>query len=331
MPKIVVVFLIVLCSSLWFTGCGPLTITIGGPNRGIDETVVENPSGHGGNKVAIIDVSGVLLNAEQPGLLQAGENPVSLLHEHLQRAADDRHVKAVILRLNTPGGGVTASDIMYGEVKRFRARTGKPVVAMAMDVTASGGYYVACAADRIVAHPTSVVGSIGVIVQTVSIKPALQRWGVEAEAITSGPNKAAGSPLEVMTDEHRAILRGLVDDFYARFVGVVRAARPGLEEAQLQAVTDGRVMSGQRALEAGLVDQIGDIYDAAAAARTLAGIERAKLVMYHRPLDYAPTPYAAYPGAAPGGTQINLAQLNLAGDALTLPDGFYYLWRPTLP
>ncbi len=330
MPKPVALFLI-LWSSCLFTACGPLTITIGGPNRGIDETVVDNPSGHGGNKVAIIDVSGILLNADQPGLLQAGENPVSLLHEQLQRAADDRKVKAVILRLNTPGGGVTASDIMYGEVKRFRARTGKPVVAMAMDVTASGGYYVACAADRIVAQPTAVVGSIGVIVQTVSIKPALQRWGIEAEAITSGPNKAAGSPLEVMTDEHRVVLRGLVDDFYARFVTVVKTARPNLDEQTLATVTDGRVMSGERALDAGLVDQLGDIHAAAAVARELAGIDRARLVVYHRPFDYAPSPYAAYPGATPGGTQINLAQLNLSGEALTLPAGFYYLWRPTLP
>ncbi|NBC11501.1 MAG: signal peptide peptidase SppA [Planctomycetes bacterium] len=311
--------------------CGPMTITIGGPNRGIEETTVDDPRGHGGDKIAIIDISGLLINAEKPGLLQAGENPVSLLHEQLRHAAEDDDVKAIVLRLNTPGGGVTASDIMYGEVQRFRAVSGKPVVAMAMDVTASGGYYLACAADRIVAQPTSVVGSIGVIVQTVSIKPALQRWGVEAEAITSGPNKAAGSPLEVMTDEHRAVLRGLVDDFYARFVTVVREARPQIDGQQFDTVTDGRVMSGRRALAAGLVDEVGDIYDAAAAARALAGIDRAKLVVYHRPADYAPSPYAADPTASRGGTQINLAQVNLSSDALTLPAGFYYLWRPTLP
>jgi len=311
--------------------CGPMTITIGGPNRGLEETVVEDPPGDRGHKIAIIDVSGLLINTEKPGLLQAGENPVSLLHEQLRRAAEDDNVKAIVLRLNTPGGGVTASDIMHGEVRRFRAVSGKPVVAMAMDVTASGGYYLACAADRIVAQPTSVVGSIGVMVQTISIKPALQRWGVEAEAITSGPNKAAGSPLEVMTDEHRAVLQGLVDDFYARFVKVVREARPRIDAAQFDTVTDGRVISGQRALAAGLVDEVGDIYDAAAAARSLAGIERAKLVVYHRPLDDAPSPYAASPVAGRAGTQINLAQVNLSADALTLPAGFYYLWRPTPP
>lgn len=329
-PRLSLTLVLLILVSL--PGCGALTLTIGAPDRGLEETVVDAPRGHGWDKVAIIDVSGTIINGERAGLLRAGENPVSLLHEKLTRAAEDKRVKAVILRLNTPGGGVTASDLMYGEVRRFREFTGKPVVAMAMDVTASGGYYVACAADRIVAQPTSVVGSIGVIVQTVSLKPALDRWGIRAEAITSGPNKTVGSYLDTMTDEHRAILQGLVDDFYARFAGIVRAARPGITDEDFGHVTDGRVISGERALAYGLVDELGDIYAAADAARRLAGIESSRLVVYHRPRTPAATPYAQYPGAAPHvGTQINLAQVNLTGEPMSLPAGFYYLWQPTLP
>jgi len=320
---------LLVCSALLLPACGPVTFTIGGKQAGLEETTVIHEPGHRGQKIAVIDVTGVIINGDRPGLLQVGENPVSLLHEKFRRAANDRDVKAVVLRLNTPGGGVTASDLMYREVVRFREQTGKPVVGLAMDVTASGGYYVACGTDRLIAHPTSVVGSIGVIAQTISVRPALERWGVQPKAITSGPNKAVGSPLENMTQEHEQILQTLVDDFYARFETLVRESRPGISPDQFAQVTDGRVVSGERALELGLVDEMGDIYDAMSAAKTLAGVEHARMVSYHRPLDYSPTPYAAAP-SPPGGTQVNLAQINLAG-GLDQPVGLYYLWRPELP
>jgi len=320
---------LVACCAAVVAGCGPVTFTVGGRQHGIDETTVIQEPDHRGNKIAVIDITGVIINSDRPGILRAGENPVSMLHEKLRRAAEDRDVKAVVLRLNTPGGGVTASDLMYREVVRFREQTGKPVVGLAMDVTASGGYYVACGTDRLIAHPTSVVGSIGVIAQTISVKPALERWGVQAKAITSGSNKTAGSPLETMTDEHEAILQSLVDDFFERFQTLVRDTRPGITAEQFADVTDGRVVSGERALALGLVDELGDVYDAMAAAKSLAGIEHARMVAYHRPLDYASTPYAAAPGQ-PGTTQINLAQINLAA-GLDTPVGLYYLWRPGLP
>lgn len=311
-------------------GCAPLTLTIGGPTGGIRETTVLSEPGHGGRKIAIIDVSGLILNGNRPGLLQPGENPVSLLHEMLARAEQDHRVKAVILRLNSPGGGVTASDLMYRELHRFKARSGKPVVAIAMDITASGGYYVACAADRILAQPTAVIGSIGVIAQTFSVRPLLDRFGVQTHAITSGPNKTTGSPLETLTDDHRRILQAMVDDYHARFLQVVRTRRPAIPADRLAEVTDGRIVSGDRALTLGLVDRTGDIYDAMAEARTLAGIPAARLITYHRPLARADSPYAAAPLPPGIGTQVNLAQLNLTGTAATLPAGFYYLWQTPL-
>lgn len=323
--------------ALGATGCGPVQFVVGvSPgDQKLKATVVDEDGRWFSDQIAMIDVSGLIINAPKPGLIQRGANPVSDLHEKLQAAARDDRVKAVLLRLNTPGGGVTASDMMYRDVLAFKRETGKPVVALMMDVTASGGYYVACAADRIVAYPTSVVGSIGVIVQTISVKPALAKIGIQAEALTSGKNKDAGSPLSTLTDEHRRMLQGLVDDFYARFVNVVREARPDIPADQFADLTDGRVISGARAAELGLADRAGDLYDAAELARELAGIRFADLIVYHRPLEYVGSPYAQSPGLGQrhAGTQVNLLQLNLSGGlgVLDAPVGVYYLWRPDLP
>ncbi|HEX7008408.1 MAG TPA: signal peptide peptidase SppA [Phycisphaeraceae bacterium] len=327
--SIIVIGWMILAAS----GCGPLSFSVGPApiDQRLTRTKVLSDGRWFSDRVAVIDVSGLLLSVEKPELLQPGENPLGSLHEKLAEAADDPRVKAVILRLNTPGGTVTASDAMHREVQRFRQTTGKPVVALMMDVAASGGYYLACAADRIVAYPTTVTGSIGVIVQTLSLQPALARIGVQAQAITSGPNKEAGSPLSTLTPEHRQVLQNLVDDFYARFVEVVRHARPQIPQEEFARVTDGRVMSGEAAAALGLVDRTGDIYDAFALAKQLAGIESADLVLYHRPLQYVASPYAVAPVPA-AGTQVNLVQLNV-GRLLGFdtPVGVYYLWQPNLP
>jgi protease-4 len=328
-------FVAVLALSAVMSACGPIGFVVGvSPgDQQLRPTVVESDGQLFSDRVAIVDVCGVIVNAQKPGLLQAGENPVSLFAEQLAAVKRDRSVKAVILRLNTPGGAVTASDAMYREVRRFKAETGKPVVAVLMDVAASGGYYVACSADRIVAYPTSVTGSIGVIIQTITVKPALSRIGIEAEAITSGPNKDVGSPLSVMTDAQRAVLRKLVDDFYARFVAVVREARPNIPAERFQEMVDGRVVSGEEAVAAGLADELGDLQTGFDVAKRMAGIERADLVIYRRPLEYVGSPYAMAPAGQGGAsTQVNFAQFNFDGLAgLDTPVGFYYLWRPDLP
>ncbi|MCC6682342.1 MAG: signal peptide peptidase SppA [Phycisphaeraceae bacterium] len=321
---------------LWSAaGCGPLTFVVGvtpGDQR-LDSTVVESDGQAGSQRVVIVDVTGLLLNHRKNSLLREGENPVSDLTEKLNAAKHDPRVAAVILRLNTPGGTVTASDAMYREILRFKQQSDKPVVALMMDVAASGGYYVACASDTIVAYPTTITGSVGVIMQTISFKPALDRIGIQAQALTSGPNKDAGSPLSVMTDEQRAVLQKLVDNFYARFVAVVREHRLDMPADRFDELTDGRVLSGEDALAAGMVDELGDLRDAFARAKQLAKLDRADLVVYHRPLTYVGSPYAAAPAGQPEATsQINLLQLNVDAMAdLEAPAGFYYLWRPQLP
>ena len=148
----------------------------------------------GHDKIALIDVEGMIVNAPTGNLFTAGDNPVSLFRERLDAAAQDRRVKAVVLHINSPGGAVTASDVMYRELVNFREETGKPVVACLMDVAASGGYYLALGCDRIYAHPTTVTGSIGVIMNLYNAHGLLQFVGVKGEAIKSGRNKDLGSP-----------------------------------------------------------------------------------------------------------------------------------------
>ncbi len=333
--KLLSVAVMVLLVSLSVVGCGPTTFVVGvAPgDRAMTSTVIEQAQGRSRDRVAVIDVSGLIMNARTPGFLSEGDNPVSTFREALDEAADDKTVKALILRVNSPGGAVTASDAMYRDVLDFKQETGKPVVVMMMDVAASGGYYVACAGDYIVAYPSTVTASIGVIIQTVSLQPALSSIGIQTHAITSGPNKDAGSPLSAMTDGHRAVLQTMVDEFYVSFTTIVRQARPSISPENFKLVTDGRIVSGQRALEVGLVDQLGDLDDAFAKARELAGIKDAALIRYHRPLDYVGSVYAKGPAtspqAQPGSTQVNLLQLNLGSSLGTLSNpGFYYVWLP---
>lgn len=309
-------------------GCSRLTFAVGiaPADQRLRTTVVEADGRLLAPRVAIVDVSGLIYNANKPGLLRPGENPVSVLHEKLEMARRDGRVKAVILRLNSPGGTVTASDAMYRQVQRFKHRTSKPVVVLMMDVAASGGYYLACAGDRIVAYPTTVTGSIGVILQTVSVKPALDRIGIRADAITSGANKNAGSMLSTLSPAKRAVLQALVDDFYERFVAVVRQGRPMVAAERFDELTDGRILSGVQAADAGLVDQVGDLYDAFALAKQAAGITRADLVVYHRPLAYVASPYAGSGDGTGGSTQINLAQFNFPRQFTGAPVEFLYLW-----
>lgn len=296
----------------------------------LSETVVwAEPGASSGSKIAQIDVTGLIIDADRPGLLMPGENPMDRFVESLRLAENDAAVKAVIIRINSPGGTVTASDVMYREVRRFKERSHKPVVICMADVAASGGYYLACSGDEIIAMPTTITGSIGVIMQTVNFSEGMKKIGIRADAITSGPNKAVGSPFEPMSAEHRELLQGLVNEFYASFKAVVVSNRPALSPNDLQWITDGRVITGKQAAEVGVVDRLGDLYDAFDAAKKRANVSAARLVKYHRPIEHVGSAYAssATPAAA-AGSQVNLLQLNLNAGAAVTPTNFYYLWDP---
>jgi protease-4 len=308
-------------------GCGSNTgwlLTPVSLEERLAETVIRRDPGWGvSDKVAIIDVSGVIFNERNKGLFGEGENPVSMFIEKIDKAQADRNVRALVLRINSPGGGVTASDIMYNRVMQYKAATKKPVIAVLVDVAASGGYYIACAADAIVAHRTTVTGSIGVIVQTISFAGTMEKIGVTAQAITSGKMKDMGSPLKPLDKADAEVLQGVVDDFYAKFVSVVDAGRSKLDGDQVRKLADGRIYTADEAMKNGLVDALGYMDEAMALAKSRSGAERVKVVMYRRPTGYRANAYSLAPEV---GAQFNLVNVN-AGSLMSLVrPRFMYLW-----
>jgi len=312
---------------LVLVGCGQNTGWVVKPvplNEALEETAVASDRGlFITDKIAIVDVDGVILNQRDVGLFGARDNPVSLFIEKLDKAQADPSVKAVIVRINSPGGGVTASDIMYQRLLRFRSARKAPVIAIIEDVGASGGYYVACGADEIVAHPTSVTGSIGVIVQTLSLAGTMQKIGITAKAVTSGKFKDMISPFKPLSDEDLAVVQKMVDEFYSRFLKVVGAGRGKLSQEKIKSLADGRVFTGEQALAEGLVDQVGYMDDAILLAKKSSGSARVKVVIYHRPLGYRANAYSAAPDMAP---QVNLLNVNLPNIIGLSQPQFLYLW-----
>ncbi|HMB95204.1 MAG TPA: signal peptide peptidase SppA [Tepidisphaeraceae bacterium] len=316
-----------LLALIFLVGCGMpsfLITPVVNTNK-LDEVQVEPGRGFSAPKIAIVEVEGMLINAKSGGLLQPTENKLSLFTQQMEMAANDSDVKAVVLRINSPGGTVTCSDTMYQIVKDFRAQTHKPVIASTQEVCASGAYYLACGCDVIVAHPTSVVGSIGVIFSTFDISGAMFKLGINHEDIKSAPLKDMGSPFKPLDPEARVIMQGLIDEYYGRFVGVVESSRTRLTDPQkIKTATDGRVFSGQQALELGLVDRIGRLNDAVALAKEMSNSSDASIVMFKRPYGYSGSIYADTSVPAP---QSNAMTLELPESQLLLPRGFYYLWQ----
>lgn len=278
------------------------------------------------DKIALIDVEGMILNARTGGLLGDGDNMMATFRERLDAARNDPRVKAVVLRINSPGGAVTASDIMYQDIVSFRKDTGKPVVACMMDVAASGGYYIAMAADRVYAHPSTVTGSIGVIMSLYNASGLVRMLGIHSNPITSGPNKDLANPLREMTNEERAILQGMVDSFYDQFVQVVARGR-GMDEARVRTLADGRVYTGLDAQKQGLVDEVGYLEDALRCARQLACLRDARIVAYDRCVGQRGSIYAGAPHIPSQiNVKLDVPLLNGSGGA-----AFLYLWEPGKP
>lgn len=338
--------------ALLAAACAPTTVsfTFGADPSQVDETVVWEDEGAGGGlfgigaapKIAIINVRGVL-DATPDRTLFGTPIPsaVDELVMGLTRAEEDSRVRGVILAINSPGGSVTASDMMYREIVRFRQRTGKPVVAHLGEVAASGGYYIALATDEIIAQPTALTGSIGVIFPTFNVSEGLGKIGVYSRALVSKPNKDLANPLEPPVEEHYRILQGIVDEMYARFRGLVLDRRPGLaalggtdEAERIENATDGRIFTGEEAVRLHLADSTGGLRDAFERMKALTDLERARAVKYHSPLEPVRSLYSSTEArgadAGAGNIEINLLRLDIAealtGAAANKP---YYLWLPS--
>src|SRR6266540_3064549 len=290
-----------------FQGCSLIDIELQPRIRPLREETVE---GEGKSKILLLDISGVL--ADEAGGVVLGSPPprvpiVARVREELQKAGEDENVKALIVRINSPGGTITASDLIYREVDVFKTRHKMPVVAIMMDVAASGGYYAALAGDTIMALPTTVTGSIGVVMLTINAQGLMEKIGVAPLIIKSGDKKDAGSPFRQLTADERAIFQSVIDQMYGRFVTLIVQSRR-IPEDRVRAFADGRIYTAEQAKALGLVDSIGYMDDAVAAARKAAGVEQARVVMYHRPREYRSNFYSTTPPDAPG-IEASLGQL----------------------
>jgi len=239
--------------------------------------------GDGKDKVAIININGVISDKVQEDLMSR-ENP-SLLQEvivQLKKAEEDPAVKAVILKINSPGGTITASDILYQRIVQYKKATGAVVIAAMMEVAASGGYYIALPADQIIAHPTTVTGSVGVIFVTPKVYRLLDTIGIGVDVRTSGRNKDMGSPFRSATEEEDAIFDSLIGYFGDRFISLVKRHRNdrGLSVEEVQSA---RIFTAADALSKGLIDRIGYLEEAITTAKITAGLpDNARVVVYRR-------------------------------------------------
>ena len=235
------------------------------------------PAGVGlGNAVAIIRLDGTISSAPDDALMVQGITPGRVAA--LLKQAADPAIKAIVVSVNSPGGSVVASDEIYHALVKFD----KPVVIWMGETAASGGYYISCGGDYVFAHPDTLTGSIGVISQFLNAEELMQKVGVDAVVITSGPVKDIGSPFREMTEEEQALWKGIIDEVYGGFVDLVAQARD-LPMEQVRELADGSVYTGRQALELGLVDGVGMLDDAIAKAAELGGIAGEPQVIELRP------------------------------------------------
>ena len=218
----------------------------------------------GGEKIAIIEVRGVIVDPQ----------PVV---EKLVKLRKNEKIKAIILRIDSPGGGVGPAQEIHSEVRK--AQKEKKVLVSMGSVAASGGYYIACAADRIIANPGSITGSIGVIVESLNVEELLSKLGLRSVVVKSGKHKDLGSPLRPMTGEDRKLLQGVIDSVHEQFIQAVAEGRK-LPLDKVRKLADGRIFSGDQARSLGLVDELGNLEDTIAVAAQMAGIRGEPEILY---------------------------------------------------
>ncbi len=235
-------------------------------------------AGQGDRKAVRIPLQGGIFLGGGGGL--HGGSGAEFALRAIRRATLDPDVTAILLEVDSGGGGMTASDILYDALQGFRrAGTNRIVVAHMGDVAASGAYYVSLAADCIVAHPTTITGSIGVILSSLNISELARRLGIEDDSVTSADGKQSLSPLIEKSPEQRAVLQGLVDSLHRRFVDLV-AERRNLDRPHVERLADGRIVLADEALRLGLIDRVGYLADAQSEVARLLGVETVRFVRY---------------------------------------------------
>ena len=287
---------------------------------------VEMVKSHAKEKILLLDISGLIGTSMSQGIFDREGDVLSQVYFRLKKAAEDNMVKGVILRLDTPGGEVTASDIIYHEILNFKQRTGIPVLALMMGLTASGGYYIASACDYLIAHPSTLTGSIGVISLFPNLEGLFEKVGIQVQVIKSGELKDSGSVFRQMKPGERDVFQKIIEEYHQNFQDVVYENRKNhLSLEDLKKIADGRVLTASQALEAKLIDEIGYFDTALKTILDFASLPEAKVISY----TYFPK------------RKTNIYATNLKSESplesvsfrevvQSLKSGFYYLWHPQL-
>jgi protease-4 len=242
-----------------------------------DEATVVDATGSSSDKIALIPLHGIISSSMEGAL---GGSMVEDIKIALQQAAEDSNVKAIVLDVDSPGGEVTASDVIYNAVKSVRDKSHKPVVVYMDSLAASGGYYVSCAGSHIIANETTLTGSIGVIIETLNYQQLMGKIGVDTVVFKSGKMKDMLSGSRTMTDEEKQYIQGLVMQTYDKFVGIVATERKLDVEKLKSGIADGRVISGKDAVGEKLIDGLGQIEDAYEKAKNLGHAPGAAVIRY---------------------------------------------------
>lgn len=226
--------------------------------------------------IAWIKIRGVIAESNDSGPFSRSQG-ASAIAKSIRTAAADKNVKAIVLDINSPGGTVASVQNIYGELQKAKQQ-GKKIVALFRDVAASGGFYVAMAADKIVAEPGTITGSVGVIMQTSNLEGLFDKLGIKITPITSGKYKDMGAYYRPMDDAEKALLQDMVSETYGQFFAAVKAGRPGVKPEDLTEYTDGRVFTGERAYKLGFIDKLGGEEEARQLAGELTGLKDPKII-----------------------------------------------------
>ncbi len=294
---------------LLLAGCVTVKVSLFEEAEPLKEKTI---SGYGPDKILLMDVSGMILEGPHRvlGLFKGATSP-SRVKEELEKAAKDQHIKAVVLKINSPGGTVSAADVILHELKSFKSERQVPVVVCLEGLAASGGYYVAQAGDTIMAYPTCITGSIGVIAMKFNFRGLMDKVGVDTDVVKTGAWKDFWSPFRAASPKEKEMMQQIIEEFYRAFVNVVAEGRK-MSLAEVKKVADGRIFTAPQAKDLKLVDKIGYLDEAIKEAQGLAGLTNAKVVRYHRPGSYQPTIYSMLPELETAGPQF--LYLWLAGE-----------------
>jgi len=235
----------------------------------------------GKDKVLVVEILGPITVTALRDTFRPSQGTLERLDAVLGKAVHDKNIRGIIIKIDSPGGGYTASDLVFKKIKTFKEKQHVPVVACITNQGTSGAYLIALAADKIVALPTSMVGNVGVILPSISLEGLLEKLGIRNQSITSGKFKDTGNILRDMTDEDTAILENIVTEFYTNFIGTVQEYRPVTED-DLKIISDGRIMTASRAKDLHLIDVIGYFEEALRQTEDLAGTSNSTVVVYRR-------------------------------------------------